>query len=114
MSDQIKVIEAEDNLEQPYDTSDTEQVVRAKKRSARTRADRLEFVRAAMSHEQGRAWFYDLLNKCKVINTPFTDDPYRTAFKCGEQNIGLQVLSDIQDAAPELYIVMVKEARGKQ
>lgn len=113
MSDQIRTIQAEDEQEVQYDTSDQEQVQKAKKRTARTRADRLEFVRAAMLHEQGRAWFYDLLVKCKVISTPFTDDPYRTAFKCGEQNIGLMILADLQDAAPDNYLQMVKEARGK-
>jgi len=113
MSDQIRTIQAEDEQEVQYDTSDQEQVQKAKKRTARTRADRLEFVRAAMLHEQGRAWFYDILLKCKVISSPFTDDPYRTAFKCGEQNIGLQIMMDIQDAAPEQYLIMVREARGK-
>lgn len=94
-----------------YDTSDPKQVNRARKRDARKRADRLKFVEAAMTHEEGRAWFYDMLLFCKVINTPYSDNPYDTAFKCGMQNVGLRMLLDLQDAAPERYLDMVKEAR---
>lgn len=112
--DQVRVNEAEEVLEQPYDTSDPEQVNKARKKGARTRATRLEFVAAAMTTYQGRAWFYDILNRCYVTRTPFiSGDMYTTAFRCGEHNIGLQLLSDIQDAAPDLYITMIKEAKER-
>lgn len=99
--------------EQAYDTSEPEQVNKAKKRASRTRADRLRFVEGAMTLAEGRAWFYDLLVRCKVINTPFAEDPYRTAFNCGQQNIGLQILSDIQDSAPKEYAHMISENHGR-
>lgn len=113
MTNPIKVNQAEQELEQPYDTADPETVNKARKKAARTRADRLQFVEAAMSHEQGRAWFYDLLVFCKVFRTPFDEDPYATAFKCGEQTIGLRVLDDIQTAAPDKYITMISENKTK-
>src|SRR3954468_12042211 len=112
MSDQIKTIQAEAEQEESYNTSDPLQVNKARKKAARTRSDRLEFIKAAMQHEQGRAWFYDILLFCKTINTPFTDDPYTTAFNCGMQNLGFRILSDIQDAAPQQYLQMVTEARS--
>ena len=102
----------EDQIEsQAYDTSDPQEVNKAKKRASRTRADRLRFVEAAMTTKEGRAWFYDLLVRCKTISTPFVEDPYRSAFNQGMQNIGLQVLSDIQDSAPNEYIKMITENR---
>lgn len=112
MADNIEQNKAIEEQEEAYDTSDPKQVNTARKKAARTRADRLRFVKAAMENEEGRAWFYDLLVRCHVINTPFQDDPYLTAFRCGEQNIGLQLMKDIQDAAANLYIVMTKEARN--
>ena len=113
MANPVKENEATELLEEAYDTSDKESVNKARKKSARTRADRLQFVEAAMSHEQGRAWFYDLLLFCKVFRTPFDEDPYMTAFKCGEQTIGLRVLDDIQTAAPDRYITMISENKSK-
>ena len=109
----LEELEAIANKEESYDTSEPQQVNKAKKRYARTRADRLKFVEAAMEHEQGRAWFYDLLTFCHVFSTPFDSDPYRTSFLCGQQNIGLKILSDIQDSSPDGYLKMVNEARGK-
>lgn len=113
MSDKVQETVEEDLREETVDTSDPVSVNRSRKKASRTRADRLEFVKAAMGVEQGRAWFYDLLVRCRTINTPFSTDPYDTAFKCGMQNIGLSVMLDIQDAAPDKYITMVTEARGK-
>lgn len=99
--------------EEDYDTSDKEQVNKARKRTARTRADRLKFVEASMTLEQGRAWFYDFLIRCHVFSTPFDDDPYRHAYRAGEANMGLQVLSDIQESAPDNYVIMIRENKSK-
>jgi len=109
----IKQNQAQEEVDTSYDTSDNEAVNKVRKRAARTRADRLKFVEAAMSMEQGRAWFYDLLLRCKVISTPFSVDPYETAFRCGTQNVGLQVLDDIQTAAPEQYALMMSENKSR-
>lgn len=112
MADLIAVNEATENQEDTYDTSDRESVNKARKKASRTRADRLHFVQAAMTTEQGRAWFYDLMVRCKTFSTPFSDDPYVTANKCGMQNIGYTILDDIQTAAPEYYLQMVKENKS--
>lgn len=103
---QNKAIE---EAEVPYNTAEPEQVNKARKRESRNRATRLQFVEAAMTTEQGRAWFYDILVRCKTISTPFSHDPYDTAFKCGMQNIGLMILDDIQTAAPSDYMKMITE-----
>ena len=97
-----------------YDTSDKEQVNKARKKSARTRADRLKFVEAAMTMEQGRAWFYDFLIRCHIFNTPFDEDPYRHAYRAGEANMGLQVLSDIQEVSAQNYVKMIAENKTKK
>ena len=114
MSNKIAEVEATDNLEVPYDTSDPKQVNTARKKAAKTRADRLQFVEAAMNTEQGRAWYYDILKRCHVFNVPYVDgDPYATAFKCGETNIGIQILDDIQTIASGNYVKMVDENKRR-
>lgn len=113
MVNPVKQEQAQDEQDASYDTSDPEKVNKARKKYARTRAHRLEFVAAAMTTEQGRAWYYDMLIRCKVLKTPYTSDSHDTAFRCGEQNIGLMILSDIQDAAPDQYIVMISENKTR-
>lgn len=102
--------ELQTDKDESYDTSDQQAVNKAKKRAGRTKADRLKFIAAAMSHPEGRAWFYDLLLYTNVVQTPYTQgDPYHTIFRCGAQTVGIRVLSDIQEAAPEHYLAMVTE-----
>lgn len=109
----VQEVQAQDEATESYDTSDKEAVNQKRKKSARTRADRLKFVEAAMTMEQGRAWFYDLLIRCHVFNTTFDEDPCRHAFRAGEANIGLMCLSDIQEVAADNYIKMIKEMKSK-
>lgn len=112
MANQVQQNQAEEEQELPVDTSNPEQVNKSRKKSARTRADRLRFVDAAMDTKEGRSWFYDILKRCRVFGTPYiSGDPHATSFRCGEQNIGLQILDDIQTAASDMYVVMVKEAK---
>lgn len=110
----VDTVEATDNLEVPYDTSDKEQVNKVRKKAARTRADRLSFVEAAMTTEQGRAWFYDLLKFGHVFNVPYVSgDTHATSFKCGEMNVALRVLDDIQTIAPTQYLTMISENKTR-
>jgi hypothetical protein len=111
---EVQVIDdANESTSGTYDTSDKEEVNKVRKKVARTRADRLKFITAAMQHEQGRAWYYDILVFCKVFQGPYSDDPYRTAFLCGEQNVGLRILADLQEAAPDDYNKMISENKSK-
>lgn len=113
MGSTVQENEAVEGLEDSYNTSEPEQVNKARKKSARTRATRLEFVHAAMTTEQGRSWFYDIIIRCHVFSTPFDADPYRHAYRAGEANIGLQILDDIQVSSPDEYITMIRENKSK-
>lgn len=112
MTDQVAKLEAEELAEQPYDTSDPKQVNTARKKAARVRREQREVVRELMSTTQGRAWLYQKLEECHIWTPSFVPaDPYSTAFKEGERNIGARLLADIMDAAPDQYVAMVKEAK---
>lgn len=113
MSDNILTEQMTSEQEETFDTSDPVSVNTARKKSARTRADRLRFIEAGMQHEQGRSWFYDVLLFCHVFKNSFDSDPYVTAFKCGEHNVGLRILDDIQTASPENYLKMISENKTK-
>lgn len=109
MSDPVLENQYSEQAEEAYDTSDKESVNKARKKYARKRADRLKYVQASMQFPEGRAWFYDYLVFAKVFQTAFSEDPYKTAFNLGQQNIGLMLLDDIQTAAPKEYVLMINE-----
>ncbi len=74
---------------------------------------RKETVRNMMLVEDNRKYFFDLLEACHLYSTPYSPrDPYATTFACGEHNIGLRVLSDLQLAAPDLYLQMLEENKN--
>ena len=57
----------------------------------------------------GRRWLWHHLTRTHVFSNPHTGNALNTAFACGEQNIGQQLLADITSANPDAYILMMKE-----
>lgn len=111
MADIPAIVEAEMNLETPYDASDPEQVNKSRKSAGRNRRARLEFVEGMMTLPQGRKWLWELMSKCFIHGNPVVQgDTHATFFNLGQQNIGKLVLQDVQEF-PELYVQMVKEAK---
>lgn len=101
--------------EEPYDSSDKASVNAARKKAARLERERLEFTKSIMETPQGRAWMLDLLSACKIMGNPVVQgDTHFTYYHLGEQNIGKKLMQDIDNAAPEEYILMMKEAREKK
>jgi hypothetical protein len=114
MVDTIAVKQAELEQEEAVNTAEPAQVNKARKKAARTRADRLRFIKAAMQHEEGRAWFCDIINRCRVFDNAFyAEETHNTAFRLGEQNIGKMIFDDIIEAAPELYVTMISEGKKR-
>lgn len=115
MVDRPRQVEADLAAEQPYDASDPVAVNRERKKAARIRRDRLEFVKAMMDLPQGRAWVNDLLVACHMWSPSFTPgDPHATSFKEGERNAASRILADIMAAAPDQYITMVREGKTQK
>jgi hypothetical protein len=92
-----------------YDTSDPKVVKAAIKDAKSAEAIAREGLRQTMQSEQGRKWLHTLLLKCDPTRNPFSSDPLRMAFNCGEANIGLQLIADMDEVSPELYLQMMKE-----
>lgn len=114
MVDRPAMVEAEDNLAVPYDTSNPEHVNAARKKSGRKRRDDLSVVGALMETRQGRAWVYGKLAAAHIWQQSFIQgSPDGTAFREGERNQGLQLLAEVQASAPQEYVTMCEEAAGR-
>lgn len=108
----VEIYEEDDK---PFDAADPAVINAARKRAARIRKKRLDFVTAMMSMTEGRLWIYDLLVMCHVAETTHTPgDPYSTAFREGERNVALKILSDISEASPEKYMLMMTEGKSEK
>lgn len=95
-----------------YNSSDEKQVSKAKKKAALDDALRLNVVKEVMADALGRRWIYGMLESAHIFHTSFVQGmPDATAFKEGERNHGLRLLADVQEAAPESYLTMIREAK---
>ncbi len=115
MVDYPALKESEMLNEEAYNAGNKKQVNDARKKEARLRREELDFVRAIMDTSQGRKWMLNILNTCKTFTNPIVaGDTHYTFHNLGEQNIGKKLLQDINEAAPEEYTLMMKEARGQK
>lgn len=97
-----------------YDASNRKDIRLAEKDARVAEAERVAYLKAAMTVVQGRRWFHDLLESCHLFADPFTGDPLREAYTKGERNVGLLIYSDIVAHCPDDFIKMMKEAHGRR
>ena len=63
---------------------------------------------------EGRQWVYNKLDFCCVHSTPFVaGKPDATAFLCGLQEFGHQLESEVLQASPNEYALMLQEAAAR-
>lgn len=114
MANRAATAEATDLAKQPYDASDPQRVNSARKKAAREHREQLEVVGGLMDLKQGRAWLFGLMTRCHIFENCFRPgEADQTAFLLGERNVGLSVLAEIQEAAPDKYILMCEEAKER-
>lgn len=101
--------------EPPFDAADPKAVNSARKKAVRIRKKRLNFVKTMMNDPEGRLWVYDLIVNCHTFGNPLVlCDPYATHFNIGMANVGKMVLADINEAAPEKYMQMMREGQTER
>jgi hypothetical protein len=93
----------------PYDASDAKTFQARVKETKSKDVIAREGLRQAMSNEGGRAWLHKTLMACDPFRNPFSTDALLMAHRCGEVNIGLQLIADMNEVSPELYLQMIKE-----
>lgn len=67
------------------------------------------FIRDTLARQDGREFFWWLLQIGKFGAQPFATDPGLTAFACGELNVGQQIFAAISEADPAGFLRMQQE-----
>lgn len=73
---------------------------------------RVEDLKWLMAHKQGRRFMWRLLGVAGVYRTSFHTSGSVTAFNEGQRNVGLMLVSEIQEHAPETYFRMLMERKN--
>lgn len=73
------------------------------------RRDHLAHLTRVMSDPAGREYLYDLLASLHIYSTSFSTDPLIMAFNEGQRNVGIRLTADLVEAAPDMYLQMLKE-----
>ncbi len=71
------------------------------------------FQELTKSHS-GRSLLWWLLQIGRVNLQPFSSSAERTAFNCGELNVGNQILAKLIEVSPEGYLSMMKEKQSER
>ena len=97
-----------------YDASNRKDIRRAEKLARQAEIARVDYLKAAMSTWQGRAWFHDLLTFCNCFIEAPSWNPYQDYHQQGMCNVGLRILADLTAQCPDDYILMMKEDNARR
>lgn len=96
-------------MKMPYDANDPVQVERAEEEGRTTRARLLDDVSRVVDSDAGRRFVWRLLEAAHCFHISFSADPCLTAFREGERNLGLMILTDLIEACPDRLADMARE-----
>jgi hypothetical protein len=68
-------------------------------------------VAMLLSTRPGRRFIWRYLETCGVFRTSFDNSGSVTAYNEGRREIGLRMLADVNEAAPDQYLVMLRESK---
>lgn len=97
----------------PFDAGDAAAVAERAGRAAREQERRAAGLRYVLTDRRGRDWLWSLLEDCRIWSSSFTGDS-ATFFNEGMRNVGLRVLTEISEAAPEALVTMITENRSDE
>lgn len=98
--------------DRPYDAGDPQDVKAAIKESKRWDDKRARVLLGILGSEDGRRWLREVLELCRIGDNPFSKDSLVMSFRCGEINVGNQVMAQLMNASPKLYMRMMQEANA--
>lgn len=75
------------------------------------REEEVQDVAMLLASRTGRRFVWRYLTLCGVFKTSFDNSGSVTAFNEGQRNIGLRLMADVNDAAPDSYQVMLRESK---
>jgi len=94
--------------------ADKEQVKSARKKETSRRDNELLDVEHMLASFNGRRFMWRFLQMCGMFETSFSQSTNQTFFNEGQRNIGLKLMSDINEANPDAYMTMMKESKGEK
>lgn len=74
---------------------------------------RQEDVLFVLSTTQGRRFYWELMKRCGIFETSMTGNN-TTFFNEGMRNIGLMLLNDLNELAPQAYLKMMEESKYEE
>lgn len=77
---------------------------------AKQQAEDTVFV---LSSVQGRRFYWSLMKRCGIFQTSMTGNN-STFFNEGMRNVGLWLLSDLNELSPESYVDMIRESKFEE
>lgn len=87
--------------------------VRTRAKRARKQQQGLDgTLRGIMGTGTGRAWLWYILSTCHSFELEVPGDAITMAFRNGERNVGIRLLSDVMRVAPDEFVAMMREANG--
>lgn len=90
--------------------SNKEQLNKAQKKDEILQRQKEDDLVALLSTKSGRRFYWNLLCECGIFTESFTGNS-TTFFNEGKRAVGLRLLADVNDFAPESYPLMLKESR---
>lgn len=95
-------------------TSDPEQVARGRETEAIRREREDNELRTVLGTYAGRSVAWRLLERCGIYELSFSSDSHNTAFREGNRNVGLFLLSELMRVAPDAYAQMQRESEQRK
>ena len=92
-----------------YNAANRKDVRRLEKAARLSEHGRAETVGWLMGTMAGREWIYNWLSECHVFVSSFSLNAQEAAFREGERNVGLRLLNDVMQTAPDEYVLMMRE-----
>ena len=96
-------------MRDPIEPVDEHEEAAEKARHALKRKQRVEDFKWLMAHAQGRRIVSRLLEESGVHRTSFNHSGSVMAFNEGKRHLGLYLMAEILEIAPESYVKLLKE-----
>lgn len=98
----------------PLNAANHQQLAEQDRRRKNAAAIALDDRRFVMGDARGRRFVMALLDFCGPMRTAFHPNGSQQSFNLGQQNVGLKLLADIEEACPEMYAKMKDESKLKE
>ena len=96
-------------MRNPLEPVDEQEEVAAKAAAALKRKQQVDDFKWLMAHAQGRRIVSRLLEEAGVHRTSFNHSGSVMAFNEGKRHMGLFLMAEILEIAPESYVKLLKE-----